>query len=316
VTISSRQYSADSDLADLIGFVTRVRSPLRLADYPSPVDLREILALPANQARTRLWLDERGEITGYSIVDHFDNILFDVAGGADEDGICGGILDWSEEAIRIDRATSGPISLDTTCRSDDSQRIETLNEKGYAPTGLSTITLVRNLHDAIPWPVVPKGWRIRPVGGEAEAEALVALHRAAFGTDHLTLEERLSWMRAPHYMPALDLVPETAAGDLAGYCMCGIEREANEITGQSRGHTDPVAVRPDHRRVGAAKALISQGMRLLAEHGMTEAVLNTSSENLRMVQVASSLGYVVESTRAWYSKPLAQQVAQSNRVDD
>jgi ribosomal protein S18 acetylase RimI-like enzyme len=307
---------ADSDLADLIGFVTRMRSALRLADYPSPVDLREILALPANQARTRLWLDERGEITGYGIVDHFDNILFDVTDGGDEHGSCGEILDWAEEAIRIDRATSGPISLDTTCRSDDSWRIKIVNEKGYAPTGISTITLVRNLRDGIPRPVVPEGWRIRPVRGEAEADALVALHRAAFGTDHLTLEERLSWMRAPHYMPALDLVLETAVGDLAGYCMCGIERETNEITGQSRGYTDPVAVRPGHRGAGAAKALISQGMRLLAEHGMTEAVLNTSSENLRMVQVASCLGYGVESTRAWYSKPLAWQVAQDNRVDD
>jgi hypothetical protein len=73
--MSSRQSLADSDLADLIDFVTRVRSPLRLADYPSPVDLREILALPTNQARKRLWPDERGKIIGYGIaVDHFDNL--------------------------------------------------------------------------------------------------------------------------------------------------------------------------------------------------------------------------------------------------
>jgi ribosomal protein S18 acetylase RimI-like enzyme len=312
----SRQYLAGSDLAPLTSFVTKVRSPLCLADNPSPGDPREILALPGNQARTRLWLDERGEIIGYGVVDHFDNILFDVADGGDEQGICGEILDWAEEAIRIDCPTSGPISLDTTCRSEDSRRIKILNEKGYAPTGLSTIVLVRNLRDGIPRPVVPEGWRIRPVRGEAEADALVALHRAAFGTDHLTLEERLSWMRAPHYMPALDLVLETAAGDLAGYCMCGIERDANEITGQSRGYTDPVAVHPRYRGVGAAKALISLGMRLLAEDGMTEAVLNTSSENLRMLQVASSLGYVVESTRVWYSKLLAQHVARRKRIDD
>jgi ribosomal protein S18 acetylase RimI-like enzyme len=111
-------------------------------------------------------------------------------------------------------------------------------------------------------------------------------------------------MQAPHYLRALDLVLETETGVLAGYCMCGIERGVNEITGQHRGYTDPVAVRPEHRGRGAARALISRGMTLLLELGMTEAVMNTSSENVRMLRVAASLGYVVESTRAWYSKLL------------
>jgi ribosomal protein S18 acetylase RimI-like enzyme len=179
-----------------------------------------------------------------------------------------------------------------------------LIEKGFVPLGHATHTLVRSLRDAIPQPAMPPGWTIRPVHGEVEVDALVALHRAAFGTDRLTVDERLSWMRAPHYIPALDIVLVTAAGDLAGYCMCGIEREANEITGQSRGYTDPVAVHPRHRGLGGARALISHGMALLAGRGMTEAVLNTSSDNFRMLQVASSLGYVVESSRLWYSKAI------------
>jgi ribosomal protein S18 acetylase RimI-like enzyme len=95
------------------------------------------------------------------------------------------------------------------------------------------------------------------------------------------------------------------AGDLAGYCMCGNERESNEITGQSRGHTDPVAVHPRYRGLGGARALMSHGMALMSEAGMAEAVMNTSSENARMLQVATSLGHIVEPTRARYSKDLA-----------
>jgi ribosomal protein S18 acetylase RimI-like enzyme len=305
MTKSSRPYLADSDLEALIRFVTAVRSPLRLADYPSPIDLRELLALPANRARTRIWLDDKGDIAGYGVVDHFDNVLFDVLPDGDMDELCGEILDWAEEAVKVGRIPSGPISLDTNCRSEDNQRIAVLMEKGFVPRSLCTHTLVRSLRGAIPQPDLPPGWTIRPVKGEVEVEALVALHRAAFGTDRLTVEERLTWMRAPHYMPALDLVLATAAGDLAGYCMCGIERETNECTGQSRGYTDPVAVRPEYRGLEGAKALLSRGMVLLAEQGMTEAVMTTSSDNVRLLCVASSLGYVVESSRVWYSKALA-----------
>lgn len=304
MTKSSRQYSASSDLERLIRFITAIRSPFRLADYPSPIDVREILAISANHARTRLWLYKDGSLAGYGLVDHFDNVWFDVAPGCEADDTCREILDWAQDAIRAVRTPSGPCSLDTNCRSQDKQRIALLTEKGFVPQGLATHTLVRSLRDPIPPPAAPPAWTIRPVQGEVEVDALVALHRAAFGTDHLTTDERLSWMRAPHYIPALDIVLVTAAGELAGYCMCGIEREVNEITGQSRGYTDPVAVRPEYRGLGGARALISRGMGLLAERGMTEAVLNTSSDNLRMLQVASSLGYVVESSRVWYSKAL------------
>jgi hypothetical protein len=47
-----------ADLEILICVLVRARPALWLADYPSPLDLRQLLALPANQARTRLWLDE------------------------------------------------------------------------------------------------------------------------------------------------------------------------------------------------------------------------------------------------------------------
>jgi ribosomal protein S18 acetylase RimI-like enzyme len=301
----SRAYQPDSDLATLIGFLPRVRSPLCLADYPSAIDLREILALPANQGRARLWFDAQGGLAGYGIVDHFDNLLFDVLPDGKVAETCREILEWAEESARIGRTSSGPISLDVTCREEDAQRRKHLMEKGYDPSGLSTVTLVRSLAEAIPQPALPPGWTIRPVGGEGEVTALVALHRAAFGTDRLTVEERLSWMRAPHYLPALDLVLETAAGDLAGYCMCGIERESNEITGQRRGYTDPVAVHPEHRGWGGARALLSHGMVLLVQHEMTEAIMNTSSDNVRLLRLAFSLGYRVESTRVRYSRALA-----------
>jgi hypothetical protein len=48
------------------------------------------------------------------------------------------------------------------------------------------------LTEPIPEPTLPPAYTIRPVAGEAEVAALVALHRAAFGTMHLTAAERLT----------------------------------------------------------------------------------------------------------------------------
>ena len=54
--------------------------------------------------------------------------------------------------------------------------------------------------------VLPPGFTIRPAGGAAEAEAWVVLHRAAFGTERMELEERLAMLAEPEYDPQLDLV--------------------------------------------------------------------------------------------------------------
>lgn len=306
---TSRAYRGPADLQELVSLLPRVREPERLSDYPSPIDLREILALPANQARARLWLDGQRKLAGFGMVDQFDNVLFEAIADHDVALRYGEILHWAESACLLGRDTAKPITLDAIGRSDDASRIRALVDNGYRPTGAATLTLARDLGEPLPAIRSPDGWTVRPLRGEQEVQAVVALHRAAFGTEHLTLEERLSWMRAPHYLPALDLVLETDAGDLAGYCMCGIEREANEITRRRRGYTDPVAVHPRHQGQGAARALLAHGMRLLARCGMTEAVIHTSSENARMLRVARSLGHILESTRAWYPRKILPPAA-------
>ncbi len=202
MAIPSRRYVAADDLADLISFVTRVRSPICLADHPSPVDLSEILVLPANQAQTRLWQDEKGSLVGYGIVDHFNNILFDVVPDGRASQLRGEILDWAVQAVRVGRPSSDAVSLGTNCRSEDGRRIKILLEKVHGLSGRPTLMPVCSLRDAMPQVALPPGWGIRAVRGEGEVDALVALHRAAFGTDRLTVVERLSWIRGPTTRPS------------------------------------------------------------------------------------------------------------------
>jgi mycothiol synthase len=141
------------------------------------------------------------------------------------------------------------------------------------------------------------------VGGMAEIEAYVDLHRAAFGTEIMTTAYRQSIMNSPDYIPEIDLVAAAPDGSLAAFCMCQIfPDDTPRAGGKKEGWTDPVGTHPDHRCLGLAKALITTGMHLLRERGIDTALLGTSSTNDAMLRTAESLGYRRVSTTLWFSR--------------
>ena len=55
---TSRPFSGPADLHSMLDLLVAVRPAEYIADYPSAVDLRESLALPAMQGNTRLWFSK------------------------------------------------------------------------------------------------------------------------------------------------------------------------------------------------------------------------------------------------------------------
>ena len=161
----------------------------------------------------------------------------------------------------------------------------------------------RSLNLPIPEPQLPPGFIIRPMGGEVEIDAYVALHRAAFGTEIMTVEYRRTIISAPDYIPELDLVAVAPDGDLAAFCVCQIfPDDSPRAGGLKEGWTDPLGTHPAYQRLGLATALLLTGMRLLKARGMDTAILGTSSSNLAMQHTARSVGYQDASNTLWYSK--------------
>ena len=289
----------------MLDLLLMVRPAERLADFPGVVDLREILASSKVQDNTRLWFDADDRIVGFAFVDPYHNLRFEVDPlGADPD-LESEIVAWGDTCLERAMQESGEsLTLDASCRDDDAERIKLLERHGFVKQELRTLHLVRSLQAPIPRPQVPAGFRIRHVAGEQEVGALVALHRAAFGTAHMTVEERLAMMRVPEYEPTLDLLVVAPDGRLAAYCMCSISREENRRTERNEGYTDPVATHPDFRRRGLARALLLAGLQALKQRGMDTAALGTSSENVAMLHTAQAVGFRVQSTTVWYSKPV------------
>lgn len=303
----SRVYAGARDLQSMLDLLVAVRPAARLSGFPSMVDLRELLALRCVQDNTRLWLDMEGRVVGFAVVDHYDNLWFEFDQQDTRPNMESEIVDWGmaciQRATQEGRASS---TLDGSCRSDDTARISLFERRGFVLQEIRSLHLVRPLDEPIPTPQVPPGFTIRHVAGENEVEALVALHRAAFGTENLTVEERLSMMRVPEYDPELDLLAVAPDGRLAAYCMCSISQEENQRSGLNEGYTDPVATHPDFQRRKLARALLLTGLHKLRQRAVGTAVLGTRSDNPAMLRVAQSVGFRVQATTLWFSKPVSQ----------
>lgn len=303
--MNSRLYVDEADLTRLIEFLPVARPADRVGDYPGAIDLREMLCQSELPANTRLWFDQQHRLIAFALVDGYCNLLFDYDPRANSAELEEAILHWGLTCLpRVPQADNEDLTLNAVCREDDVERYAWLIRHGFQPQALRTLRFVRSLSEPIPDLPLPDGFSIRSANGFEEVDALVDLHRAAFGTDRMTVEERRAMMNVPDYLPELDLVAVAPAGRLVGFCVCGIAAEENAATGRSEGHTDPIGVHPDFQKKGLARALLLTGLQLLRERGVKYAVLGTSSENSAMQAAARSAGFQLESVKVWFAKSL------------
>jgi GNAT superfamily N-acetyltransferase len=292
--ISSRLYEDEKDFQIILDLMTRVRPPNHIYDYPVKVDIEENLASGIIRANTRLWFDEDQPVA-WAYVDPFDNLRFELDPRY-EDLIGAEIIEWCTACIRKAHGEKDKAALDASCREDYAQRIAFLKRHGFQPLIDTTVYMMRPLYQPIPEPELPPGFIIRPIAGKHEAEAVAAMHRAAFGTEYMTTESRLVIMSTSEYDPSLDLIVVAPDGLVSANCICSVNEE------RKIGCTDPISTHPMFRRMGLARALLLTGMKLLRERGMTSAQLGTSGENLAMQKTAGSVGFRIESTTIWFSK--------------
>jgi mycothiol synthase len=260
-------------------------------------DFEELIQLSSIRQVTRLWRED-GVLHAFAFVDEFNNLWFETDQAAPSADLEHLILAWGVQVMKERNATAGESNtLDAACHSDDRNRIAILNKNGFVKQHTRSLRYARSLELPIIPIELPSGFSIRPVRGDEESQDLVALHRAAFGTENMTVEHRLAIMRAPQYCRELDLVVVATGGELAAFCICGIDPENSGL-----GFTDPVGVHPIYRNRGLAKVVITAGMQALKRRGVKKVELGTSSENSAMVRLALLLGFELVSEGLWFSK--------------
>src|SRR5258708_38406242 len=115
---------------------------------------------------------------------------------------------------------------------DDLKMVSFLEREGYERQEMSYHCYRRPLIEPVPAPILPTGFTIRPVAGEAEAEMRAALQRDAFQRDAFfpqgspTYEEgtlrQPAVTKMPQYDPQLDLMVMAPDGTPAAGCICWV----------------------------------------------------------------------------------------------
>ena len=256
------------------------------------------------QSSACLWEDQRQQLAGFAYVSSYQNLVDVFDPQQLTPALENELIAWAVSAVqRRNQEKNVTLTLDASTLETDLSRIEFLERHGFVRQAESSILMACPLVEPLPNAQLPPGFTIRPMGGEAELEAYVTLHRAAFGSGNMTVEYRRAIMSAPDYIPELDLVAVAPDGELAAFCVCQIFPDDSPRAGGNReGWTDPLGTHPDYRRRGLAKALVLTGMRLLKARGIDMVILGTSSENTAMQCTAQSIGFRNVSNTLWYCK--------------
>lgn len=273
----------------------------RIASRSTIVDFDEQILLSSTRETTRIWKQDN-KIVGFAFMDEYNNLWFDtetefsLLDELETEIIEWGVLCRKRHIVEI----SADHTLDCTCNADNYRRISTLENHGFILEPVRSLQYSRRLNKQIAEHPLPAGFSIRCVKGRDEAGQLVALHRAAFGTNNMTIEYRLAMMSTPQYIQEMDLVAVASNNELAAFCVCGFDDPEKKI-----GTTDPIGTHPSYQGIGLGKAITSSGLIALNNAGANTVRLGTSSENIAMQRLAIALGFVCVSEKLWFSKAVS-----------
>lgn len=242
--------------------------------YADPNGQRHTLDLPYRLSawsldtpdNTRLWEDAAGKLAGFAILQGpWGTLDFGATLAARSSGLESEIMAWgAARAQAIADRRRAPFTLALEAREDDADRIALFQAHGFDERGWDLLSLTRNLAAPLDAPAVPAGFRLRPLRGDDEAAAYVAVHQAAFGTRNMTLEWRQRTLLMPQHRPDLDLVAEAPSGALAAVGIGWLDPAG------VRGQVEPLAVHPEYQRHGLGRALLLEMFRRMQAAGARE----------------------------------------------
>ena len=142
--------------------------------------------------------------------------------------------------------------------------------------------------------VLPVGYRIRGLRGPEEFDARVALHRAAFPASRLNVAKYERLLTVPHYRLEDDLVVETSDGSLAAFALCWFDPDGRV------GELEPVGTHPDHQRRGLSRAVVTEAVRRMFQHGADRVQVYSDQAESAPEGLYRSVGFERHATHRRY----------------
>jgi ribosomal protein S18 acetylase RimI-like enzyme len=294
--MNSRRIENELDIQGILNFIKC------LPDKATITDLCENLLLDSVRETVRLWY-QGSKIVGFAFVDDYDNLQFETDPDNPYVDLEKEIIEWGITCMKKRNKETGlDNTLDYFCTSSNTQRIASIEKFGFERQSVRTLLYQRSLDLPIHEYPLPDGFYVRCIEGEHEVDRLVALHRAAFGTENMTIEQRLAIMHAPGYDRKLDFVALAPNGDFSAFCICGFEESQEHV-----GYLDTIGTHPSYQKLGLAKATVTAGLHALMDRGAQVVKTGTSSENIAMQRLADTLGFFIVAENLWFSKTIPNE---------
>lgn len=254
------------------------------------------------------WMDEEGQLLGWIVMQVPFNALDFVCLPEMEAELLPEMLAWAHgrslarpEMIPPGTPEGKPCWF-VNVFADKAEQIRVLEAAGFtsqANVGEYSWTKVW-LERPADLPVkdfrIPPGFTVRPLEGEEEVEAYVALHRATFGSTIMNADWRRRTLQHPAHIPGLDLVVAAPDGRLAAFCVCWLDPEA------AVGQIEPLGCHPDYRRYALGRIALAEGLRRLQAHGAQKIYVETDNWRSIAKDLYESMGFQLAQDVLVYRK--------------
>jgi ribosomal protein S18 acetylase RimI-like enzyme len=305
-TLHPRAYRSD-DLAKVLQFVGECNA---LADFCGCIHPGDVVHFISNTLRGRnveqhlfLWENSHEQILALTSLyparfGGYDLLVHPHHRGGEREQAC---IAWSEQAQweLMQRSGSDNTWVGSDVMDCDEDRARLLHSRGYAPTAeLYMCYTTRSLRTLIPASGLPDGFTIRPVEGEQDAERLCAVHSGAFGSKWLP-DEYVNVMRTPGFHRDRELVVVAPDGRFAAFLIYWLDPISKS------GLFEPVGCHRDFQRRGLTKALMLEGLRCMAAHGMDIAIVKHFAGNEAASSLYRSVGFTIKYRIADFRKVMS-----------
>lgn len=277
--VSPRDPSAFGSMSEILSAALASGSP-RYTIHPGDLAWWVHHADPRTETDHSYWLDDNGFA-------ELDTAHAEVAAFAAPGESPLALIEWACDQL-------GPGAKVSFVSDRDHDLESGLEAAGFEVAEVSGPVFTRDLPSVETEP--PPGWKLRPLTGEAEADARRRASHRAFQSsmdpaDHL--ERYLRFMRSPVYRPEHDLVAVAPDGTVGAFTIwwpdpCGI------------AEIEPFGTDPGYQRRGLGRALMKYAWRRMSEAGMTTARVVTDAHRSDAVAFYEGVGFTeVAALRSW-----------------
>ncbi len=259
-----------------------------------------------------LWVDDRGRLVAWAVLQVPFWTIDIVVRPDGEAELFPAALEWAMARARTAQETpSGHPSWFVHVFADQTNRsrqLESFRFACQANVGADSWEKVSLQCDRLEPSSVspPEGFAIRPLAGLAEVEEYVDVHRAAFGSENMTVAWRTKTLSAPHHVPDTDLVAVAEDGRLAGFCVGWLSQEE-----RATGQIEPLGVAPAFHGLGLGAVLLTECLRRLADRGAARVMVETDKQRSPALPLYRHVGFRPIREILVYRKDLEAQPAEA-----